>query len=59
MDVYEKWAVDLMSLLDAIEMALIDNDEDSAKELVMGRFGIVEKHGFSVEITGTQARGLQ
>jgi len=37
---YEKWALDLCSLLDAVEMALNENDLERAKDLVHGRSAI-------------------
>lgn len=45
------------SLLDGIERALKDRDGDAALELVMGRFDLVESHGFIFEWTGMPASG--
>ncbi len=56
---YEGWALDMCSLLDAIEMALGGADFDKAYTLVMGRHQIAEAHGLKVEFMGTQAAGIQ
>lgn len=55
---YQAWAVDLSSLLDAIEMALREEDYDRARQLVAGRFDIAEKHGLRVVPMGVQAGGV-
>ena len=54
---YEKWATDLCTLMDEIEMALADEDMDRAEQLVAGRFNIGEQNGFRFVIEG-QASGL-
>ena len=56
---YEQWAVDLCSLLDAIEIALDEDDLDRAQTLVAGRFDIAENNGFIVEFTGIDGAGIQ
>lgn len=56
---YESWAIDLCSLLDAIELSLSDKDFDKAHALVMGRHQIAESHGLTVQWTGIQAVGIQ
>lgn len=45
------------SLLDAIELALGDEEYDRAEDLVKGRFDIVEEHGLTVEFTGMPVSG--
>jgi len=49
---YEKWASDLSSLLDAIEIALGNADYKRAKTLAGGRFNLAEKHGLEVVAQG-------
>lgn len=56
---FEKWATDLCSLLDAIEMALRNDDTDRALELVMGRFQIAEDNGLEIRALGTDPAGMQ
>ena len=56
---YEGWAVDLCSLLDAIELALSEGDIPKARAFLAGRFQIAKAHGLTVEFTGTQAAGMQ
>ena len=51
--VFGDWA----GLLDAIEMALGEEDLERAHELVKGRFAMAEKHGLTVEFTGMPASG--
>jgi len=46
----------MSSLFDAVEKALPD-DVDRARELVAGRFDMIEQHGFRVEATGMPASG--
>lgn len=45
------------TLLDAIELALGDEDYDRAESLVKGRFDIVEEHGLTVDFTGMPVSG--
>ena len=56
---YEQWALDMCSLLDAIEAALSSNDHERAKTLVRGRFSVAEKHGLEVKIIGVHPGGIQ
>ena len=56
---YEKWALDMCSLLDAIEKALSDSDYERAKTLTLGRFDMAGKYGLKVVFTGIQAGGIQ
>jgi len=56
---YEKWALDMCSLLDAIEMALSDSDYERAKTLTLGRFDMAEKHGLKMVPMGVQVGGIQ
>ena len=56
---YEGWALDMCSLLDAIEMALSDGEIEKAHTLIIGRHQIAEAHGLKVEFMGTQAAGIQ
>ena len=51
--VFHEWA----TLLDAIELALNDEDGDRAYELVKGRFDMAEKYGLTVEFTEIPASG--
>lgn len=46
----------MSSLFDAVEKALPD-EVDRARELVAGRFDMIEKCGFRVEVTGMPASG--
>lgn len=50
----EHWASNLCTLLDNLEMALRDEDYDTALELVMSRFDVAEKHGLTVEPAASQ-----
>jgi len=50
---YEAWALEMCSLLDAIEMAA--NDPARVRQLVRGRFDIAEKHGLKVIMSGPSA----
>ncbi len=43
---YQAWGVDLMTILDAIEMAA--DDEDKVRELCRARFSIARQHGFTL-----------
>ena len=54
---YEGLFRDWAGLLDAIEMALGEEDYDRAEELVNGRFAMAEKHGLTVSFTGMPASG--
>ncbi len=56
---YEKWAVDLCSLLDAIEVSLDEDGLDRARTLVAGRLGIAENNGLVVEFTGIDGADIQ
>ena len=56
---YEKWALDMCSLLDAIEKALSDSDYERAMTLTRGRHDMAEKHGLKVVLTGVQTGGIQ
>ena len=55
----EKLFTDLCTLLDAIEMALADEDAELAHELVISRFEIMEGHGLTVEFTGPASGKVQ
>lgn len=59
MDDMEQWAIDLSSLLDAIEVAINEDDLERAMTLVAGRFDIAEKNGLTVEFTGIVCGGMQ
>lgn len=48
---------DWSALLDAIELALNNEEFPRAYELVKGRFEIVVKHGLTVEWTGMPVSG--
>ena len=48
---------DYSSLLDAIELALGEENYERAETLVKGRFCIVEAHGLTVEFTGMPVSG--
>lgn len=56
---YKGWAVELCSLLDAIEIALGQEDLNRVKILIGGRFRIAKAHGIKIKWTGTQAAGMQ
>ncbi len=56
---YKGWAVDLCSLLDAIEEALREDDIPRARAYVAGRHQIAEAHGLEIVLMGTQTAGLQ
>ena len=58
-DCYETVFPDLCSLLDALERAILDEDLDRARVLVMGRFNIVRKHGFEVRRIPTDGGAMQ
>ena len=49
---------DWAGLLDAIEMALGEEDYERAETLVSGRFAMAEKYGLTVEFTGMPAIGI-
>ena len=52
---YEAWAVEMCTLLDAIEIALSEDDPDWAKLLVAGRFEIAERNGLTIHHMGQGA----
>ena len=54
---FEDVFCELSTLLDAIEIALDEEDYEKAERLVASRFRLVEKHGLTVEITGVLASG--
>ena len=56
---YEGWALDMCSLLDAIERALSDGEILKARKLIVGRHQIAEAHGLKVEFMCQQATGIQ
>jgi hypothetical protein len=56
---YEAWAVDMCSLLDAIEAALSDDDTARARVLVAGRHRIAEAQGLNVVWMGQQPATIQ
>ena len=43
---YQAWGVDLLTLLDAIELA--SDDEDMVRKLCRARFEVARKHGMTV-----------
>lgn len=47
---FEAWALEMCSLLDAIEIAA--DDADRVRNLVRGRFDIAEKYGLKVVFDG-------
>ena len=56
---YKGWALEMCSLLDAIEIALGNEDLDTARIFLKGRFRIAEAHGLKAEFMDKQAAGIQ
>lgn len=50
---------DFFCLLDAIEQANTEDDQERLHALVIGRFQMAETHGLQVENLGIQAAGIQ
>ncbi len=55
---YEDWALEMCSLLDAIELRLQNDDAGGALNLVRGRFEIAEKHGLDVVFDGLSSGNI-
>ena len=49
--------IEVCALMDAVEMALNAGEHDRALELIVGRFEILEKHGFDVVFSALPVTG--
>ena len=56
---YKGWALELCSLLDAVELALREGNKEGAAGLLSVRFQIAEKFGLRIMPMGQQAGGTQ
>ena len=54
---YKAWAIELCSLLDAVENAVTDGDSSRVATLLAGRLDIAKKHGVHVTILGHERLG--